>query len=703
MSEFPYGLCRVLDCIKKSKDEFHKILPNLEKFEIKDYLENYDHKLKSYFFSVAEQCFVHINISMFNGEYLFNEHFKSELEKVYLELSDFSLPAFKDDPHGIVYDFKKEVIDSNFSGLVSRALEIYKYVFLRTDSYIRNQNAQKLLFGEFFKELDISLSPKAQNLLTIFSHHADLSLKAHSLSLNDENLNGLILNRSEVEKIKNGNGEPRYSYQSVIIERFNFLIQKILLRRGQHNYIFVHDGTEISIVRENFGVNIFSEFLWRAECHYLDRQGEVMRLFEKVKHKDLSQRSLNELHVTMKYKKYFDTTIHKESNLKELCRVVNNQNIKGVCDFDSLSIRLSKNYFFNNYLSFRLKKAKPEAIPALFKELLEETKSLQFETSIENYFPYKKLCFALSQYIDEYLINQSYAVKASSEGPDVYFDRVNSLIDNFNECFNIYKDYLQEIKYNVYFSLPYSESKVSVVINDGENDLKTEIFCPSSFTLPIDYEGIENDNFEDLKDKKEVYRTFRNTLPYYLRLANVENTIKSTEKRAIEIISVFTAVIALAIGSVNIFNLVRNTTEALLFFFTFAAGLTFFVLLIFYVTNHSYSKIFNLDKEQNWIWKSIKFTLNKVQRQEYVIMGFISLVVLVLLSVNFPIVKAVRPINYKVRLDENTSILIEPQDKDSTEYYIRIIQENSTNGADKKLMPPEGAKLNNLLKGEIGK
>lgn len=232
---------------------------------------------------------------------------------------------------------------------------------------------------------------------------------------------------------------------------------------------------------------------------------------------------------------------------------------------------------------------------------------LKQETSIENIFSKyyeteEKLTSITRNYFLKYkLLNKVFELllqKYKEVSKEIF---INEYQGYLNKCKDIlssykkYKDWSLE-NFNYIYLLPYKESLVDFKIESE----KFPIFFASSFVLPPSHLEIE----KHYKEIEEKYNKLNSYLEFSLFFNNetkeikeIKESVKQTDKRSVETLTIFTAIISFIIGNVSLFQFIKAFYEALIFILIYAIALSAFVLLIFVSTKgvekiKSYKKIF---------------------------------------------------------------------------------------------------------------
>ncbi len=139
-----------------------------------------------------------------------------------------------------------------------------------------------------------------------------------------------------------------------------------------------------------------------------------------------------------------------------------------------------------------------------------------------------------------------------------------------------------ENHHNLLYQLPYIESLV-----DYNSESINKIYFASSFLLPL---SIEQVNYEFQKLKIDFNNDF-NHLEVFSSLNKEFNLIKTlkenvenNDKKSIETITIFTAIISFIVGSVSGYKFIDSFPAAIIFLLVFSTSLFSFVLLIFIST-----------------------------------------------------------------------------------------------------------------------
>jgi len=184
---------------------------------------------------------------------------------------------------------------------------------------------------------------------------------------------------------------------------------------------------------------------------------------------------------------------------------------------------------------------------------------LQQETTIHNFYPYKKIC--------EYLISE---VKSSiKNASDLDYAQQISVIE---ELIINYEHTLNWCKSRHFYPIQMLRSDCIV------EETECSLMLPSTFSKPIDYDK----QWEALNDLKSELRFLKESLQMIEQtneLKSIKDSLKNTEKKYIEIGGIFVSAITFLFGTINIFT---NDKASPLQMFTSTIGLG--ILLVIFAT-----------------------------------------------------------------------------------------------------------------------
>lgn len=204
-----------------------------------------------------------------------------------------------------------------------------------------------------------------------------------------------------------------------------------------------------------------------------------------------------------------------------------------VSQFNSYAIRSIKNYISNCRFSLLLKQG--NFTVEKLKNDLDEIESIQEETGIKNYHPYKKALSFLGNYLGS-LKNEGN--KELQDGLDLY-----------NKIFKKYKSVYEEciLRHFTPFQLTVEDCKT-----------QGGIFMASSLSKPISPSKLREDERE-LRDIKQYLIVKARLSKREEEINNIANKIKDFRRESFEYLGIFITVTTFLFGSIQLFS--NNTIE----------------------------------------------------------------------------------------------------------------------------------------------
>lgn len=199
-----------------------------------------------------------------------------------------------------------------------------------------------------------------------------------------------------------------------------------------------------------------------------------------------------------------------------------------ISQFNSYAIRSIKNYISNCRFSLLLKQ---ENYTVENLEIdLNEIESIQEETGIINYHPYKKALSFLGKYLESF-----------KEGEYIKFQ------DGLNLCNKIFEKY--KSIYEKCIELHFSQFQLTI------EDCKTQggIFIASSLSKPISPSKLREDERE-LRDIKQYLKVKDRLSKREEEINDIANKIKDFRRESFEYLGIFITVITFLFGSIQLFG-----------------------------------------------------------------------------------------------------------------------------------------------------
>lgn len=504
--------------------------------------------------------FIKMNEALFAGEYLQDNYVKKieEFENVLIQN------------------------DSAYSTIVRNCLKRFKDLIFKIQERIKDDGKELLIS---LTSQDTIRSSKEESH-KYYNNWVSLSLMLayldHTLINRKEYREYLIGIICEIQSIQDGldDKELHCTYDKMK-SKTSFLLKKTCIYNedSPHYYSVDFEIQNINDITkdDDYNRNLMSLF----NTMYLDKNGfesETIKLYQQ----EFSQERFSSLGFVVLAYHYGTSTqkaIERLDNLLENFEMYSKQIAqKELCLFDRYAMKSIRNYIYNCRFSLLLKQKK-YTIENLEADL-NKIETIQEETGIYNYHPYKKIL----KHLDDYFKENEEAVTQKH-------------LDLFNKVFEKYQS-----SYEACIQRHFQP--FHLLIDDCK---RSGFFVATSFSRPI--------SPTKLKNSEREYRDTKQYLPISLRLIEREKKIKGVEtkiehfrKESFEYLGVFIAVITFLFGSIQLFgNSEIKVTVSIINIVSLGIVLGLFMAMLYIV----------LYCKQNRIWLLITF----------IILSFIGLVV----------------------------------------------------------------------------
>ena len=376
------------------------------------------------------------------------------------------------------------------------------------------------------------------------------------------------------------------------IEKMNkkatFLLFK-WCKRAELSDILLFNENKINEYKEEFKNKYnFKDIILYIENHYDENKSKLKKAFDKLKknkNNNFNSFTCQDIHLYIKYYKDID------KNIVELDKIINwlkRWKKKSVDSYEKIIRNAIYNYACNNRFSLFAEECKDK------NELYKVYKSIS--NNDKNYFLQYKLIKRVTQLINDELKENDTSITLAQ------VKEIESFLKNIEKEYEKYKKNIQWIVEHIYFI--YRVSFEECIID--------EIFIYSSFLLPLDIRKSKNDyeivsdDFRVLKSQIEPLKRivqFNDELTQFDKkvkddLTKFDEKIEKRDTKTIELMGLFTAIIAFVIGSIPTFQYLKNIFDVGIFFVVFATSLISFLLVLLFITGR-----IKVNKEQKW-WES---------------------------------------------------------------------------------------------------
>jgi hypothetical protein len=286
--------------------------------------------------------------------------------------------------------------------------------------------------------------------------------------------------------------------------------------------------------------------------------------------------ALDDYHALIKVYKDVDKDIPKLIALKTKYDSWYAQVTRGVLsNYDRRALDIDFCYIENNLFSLELEQKKINL--ENWEAKLQAYTSRATNLNNSNFFPYYKIVteFLGPEIEKQFNLNTEKGLSTVKVLLSKYEENLNLLILNTGICEET--DYLA-------FQADYDTAVTEITDSQGHTH---KCFISSAFVLPLDYMKFKEE-LEAYKTALAKYNTMYDIQKLlqddHKELKVVKEEIAKTDKRHIEILSIFAALVMFVSNEIQIFSKIPDMRDAVAYTLFFAYGLGLFVLMIWFIT-----------------------------------------------------------------------------------------------------------------------
>lgn len=292
---------------------------------------------------------------------------------------------------------------------------------------------------------------------------------------------------------------------------------------------------------------------------YFER--ELKKSFSKIENKKFEEFSCQDIHLYIKYNKDITKNIEKLDKLNIFLEEWkdNSEN-----EYEKNIRETIYNYSLNNRFSLFIE-------TCLNKDDLYSEYQKIYTKNNKNYFLQYKLIYKSIELINKELNENPYSTNFHK------IEEIEKFLIKIEPDYEIYKTNIEWVLKHVYFIYRVTLKECIV---DG-------IFIYSSFLLPLD----NRESKEGFEKISIGFRNLKNQLPllkkislFKDKLLQFDEKIEKRDTKTIELMGLFTAIIAFVMGSIPTFQYLENIFDVGIFFIIFASSLISFLLVLLFVT-----------------------------------------------------------------------------------------------------------------------
>lgn len=464
---------------------------------------------------------------------------------------------------------------NKFKEQIQEIQNILNYYFLFSeDIQIILQNPEK---DEIFTPSKGKFqSDKDSNILKLFSLNLSLCFSDFLFTEKQSYYQEIVSIKDNLITLLSNSSIPILTEQ---IEKMNkkatFLLFKWCKRAELSGFSMLKEN-KIKEYKDN--INNFGD-KWKDWVTYIEnhhyKEDEKHLFVEKIKEsyikiedKELKNFTCQDIYSYIKYHKEIDKKIDK---LDEIISILDKRRFCTTDNYDKNIRTIIYNYARNNRFS-------------LFTETCDNREDLQKEyNKIDN--KDNRNYFLQYKFIDKSI--ELLNAELSEKNENITIDQIEEIEKYLKEIEPEYKTYKTNIEWileHIYFI--YRVSFDECIIDD--------IFIYSSFLLPLDNRK-SKDGFEKVSDK---LRELKSQLPLFRKMAEFngdvskvkeelfqfDEKIEKHDTKTIELMGLFSAIIAFVMGSIPTFQYMKNIYDVSIFFVAFATSLISFLLVLLLIT-----------------------------------------------------------------------------------------------------------------------
>jgi hypothetical protein len=526
--------------------------------------------------AASNKFYREINFSVITGEYvedLSNAHFKIEAIDTFItSLAAFDVPGF---PRMLV--LFQQVFTEGLLQPIRDSLQQYKSLIKHVERHITHQPGSSMIFHELEdKGGKSSMISAAITWSELFKINVSVSEVDHRLSYDKVTFKRLLLVQHQLRKLAFTGPELE-----IIKVKCEFLLYKLSFRLDQSkkNFDYVIDFNYSTVQLTE--VPQFSRFNEIIKGHYGDEltlaSFNARAAAAQLKHLTPSAPlTLDAFHALIKRYKDVEPNVSNLRDLKTKYSLIYDQlMLQPVSSFDKRAYDIVFCYIENNLFSLELKQKQINLTN--WEEKLKAYTNRANTLNNSNFFPYYKIVkeFLGPEIELQFKHNDEKSLAIVDGLIKKYKKNLDLLILNTGIC--------EETEY-LAFQSDYQAALIDVTDSLG---VTYKCFVSSTFVLPLEY----NEYKEELETFKSMLTKYNAMYDVQELLQNdhkdiqvVKEEIEKTDKRHIEILSIFAALVMFVSSEIQIFSKIVKMRDAVTFTLFFAYGLGLFVLMIWFIT-----------------------------------------------------------------------------------------------------------------------
>ncbi len=496
-----------------------------------------------------EFSFIHLTRSILSGEYIREKNFGEILEKFKQELANIPNP-----PVGSITTPENRIQLEVFylgSSLFNALASYESFFFLVRSKYKKaDYENSNIWLKRLFRKTD------RNSLLETFYNIAIPICQQEYYLLVDEGRAYKILElRSSIEMMAQNTSVGVKEIYTLLLQKTAYILRRV--RKEPLRYATSNFKEEITYPKD-LDIGDYSLFEKRTNSDKDKiRIAPFVSKMEKYRTSLKNEReikSMDNLIADFKrvYGAYKSDPKQKKSELEKIS--------------DEFSWDSVYNYLYNCRFSF-LTRVKKDIKLKEIKEELRVIEDIQAATSIRNFHPYEK---AIQSIID--------CIQRHIDREDINDHLMEDKFSELERLIPLYKERIKWCKSHTFiaFQLPFEESCVY------SEKYELNLFVPSPFVNNDDYDALAKraDSYEQqYKSQKMIYAVTKEKV----EIDKIKSSIKNTDKKAFDLIAIFTTAITFLFGIVNIFIMNDEVNLPLLICNTMGLGVLLILFMCLYL------------------------------------------------------------------------------------------------------------------------
>lgn len=574
-------------------------------------LSNFENEIESFEKLNLVKYFEYLHFSIIGGE-CFHSDFSEIIKKTITICGKFQIAQFNEEiEEEIQLSLENKIQEIEPLSILKKSLIEYQSNSNFLLRLVENPTLNTLfdlsdqtqdILDELKNSFSFIQNDLKKELLLSIKNNLILLRKDFYLKYEIEDLKTLLIAKNELEICsKYFKSTPTiFNIIELLIEKSVFLTRKFIIRKNSEinvhneNYVFLGKESNFDFISHKLKLDVYKDWDRYSKNHFLSEINyEKAIILNRNSQKILKIGKVSGLDFHCLTKYYKDLNIDFDK-LKSLSLEIDTIPVDNII-FDTFALNKIKNYVSNNIFSEAIRnisyEINIEEVENLIESDIKKIKIIQNESFLNNFFPYFKICDFLNNYIEKKIDKISLNNNDSEQSIEC-IDKSLKLLKKYFEIFKINLKW-SKVHLNYSYQLPFNECLKKHEISG----LKINVFSSSTFSLPIEFE--KYDEFEKyteayfLRIENEIKSL--NNLNSFIKIFKkdrdeLQEDIKNNSKKNIELLGIFSAIIALLFQGAYTSNSDVTYENKLYTFITMFIVLISFLLMLRAFLSKKYEK-----------------------------------------------------------------------------------------------------------------